>query len=81
MKHIIAMWCLWAALDIFSYVIFMVYLKCAHKFAITKNKSLISELFFFCSTILAACFRVFTDLRYICVIHVWIQLDVNNSNM
>ena len=54
MKHIIAMWCLWVALDIFSHGNFMVYLQVKwvsvvsqHVFGCTQNSEGRQKLWFF----------------------------------
>ena len=62
---------------IFLYGIFMVYSKVTHVSFIYRKKWTFPLLFSY----LAACFQVFLNLRYICVLYVWIWTDVRNRNM
>ena len=71
------MWCLWSALDIFLHGIVMVYLKVTHLSFIDRKKLTFLWLFHY----LAVCFQVFINVWYICVIYVWIWIDVRNPNM
>ena len=75
------MWLQWAALDIFSRGIFMVYLKLVDcKFAITKTRTISVTIFYFplFGSVFSSLWR---PLIYVCVIYVWNRHDVKNSNM
>ena len=79
--YIIAMWCLWASLDIFVSGIFMVYLKVTHVSFFYRKKQGISVAVPLFDSVCLVVYRHLLYMCNICVIYVWMPIDVRNSNM